>query len=173
MRAATLESRLEELGVLRSFSRPRVSNDNPYSESLFRTVKYRPDYPRRPFRSVEEACAWVAASDSLRHPSATAEKPLRSGGTVSESMSRRDNVIPAAGVGPRAAGVSRRWSGSIRRHQKTASLRLHYRWLPDRRQGHHLSWQSPNQAECAALFALIVDRNSGLLRIDYRRGACC
>jgi hypothetical protein len=39
MRAATLESRLEELGVLRSFSRPRVSNDNPYSESLFHTLK--------------------------------------------------------------------------------------------------------------------------------------
>ncbi len=38
MRAATLESRLEELGVLRSFSRPRVSNDNPYSESLFHTL---------------------------------------------------------------------------------------------------------------------------------------
>ncbi|WP_296368479.1 DDE-type integrase/transposase/recombinase [Vulcanococcus sp. Clear-D1] len=38
MRAATLETRLEELGVLRSFSRPRVSNDNPYSESLFRTA---------------------------------------------------------------------------------------------------------------------------------------
>jgi len=38
MRAATLESRLEELGVLRSFSRPRVSNDNPYSESLIRSV---------------------------------------------------------------------------------------------------------------------------------------
>jgi transposase InsO family protein len=38
MRAATLESRMEELGVLRSFSRPRVSNDNPYSESLFHTV---------------------------------------------------------------------------------------------------------------------------------------
>jgi transposase InsO family protein len=38
MRAATLESRLEQLGVLRSFSRPRVSNDDPYSESLFRTA---------------------------------------------------------------------------------------------------------------------------------------
>jgi transposase InsO family protein len=38
MRAAILESRLEELGVLRSFSRPRVSNANPYSESLFHTV---------------------------------------------------------------------------------------------------------------------------------------
>jgi transposase InsO family protein len=61
MRAATLESRLEELGVLRSFSRPRVSNDNPFSESLFRTVKYRPEYPRRPFQSVEKACSWVAA----------------------------------------------------------------------------------------------------------------
>jgi len=61
MRAATLEVRLEGLGVLRSFSRPRVSNDNPFSESLFRTVKYRPDYPRRPFLSQEEACAWVVA----------------------------------------------------------------------------------------------------------------
>jgi transposase InsO family protein len=61
MRAATLESRLEELGVLRSCSRPRVSNDNPYSESLFRTVTYRPDYSRRPFRSEEEACAWACA----------------------------------------------------------------------------------------------------------------
>ena len=61
LRAATLESRLEELGVLRSFSRPRVSNDNPYSESLFRTVKYRPDYPRKPFLSKGQACEWVAA----------------------------------------------------------------------------------------------------------------
>jgi hypothetical protein len=60
MRGATLESRLEEMGVLRSFSRPRVSNDNPYSESLFRTVKYRPDYPSRPFASKDEACEWVA-----------------------------------------------------------------------------------------------------------------
>ena len=49
LRAATLESRLEELGVVRSFSRPRVSNDNPYSESLFRTANYWPDYPSRPF----------------------------------------------------------------------------------------------------------------------------
>jgi hypothetical protein len=48
MRAATLEVRLEELGVLRSFSRPRVSNDSPYSEVLFRTAKYRPDDPSRP-----------------------------------------------------------------------------------------------------------------------------
>ena len=56
MRGATLESRLEEMVVLRSFSRPRVSNDNMYSESLFRTVKYRPDYHSRPFASKDEAC---------------------------------------------------------------------------------------------------------------------
>jgi len=60
MRAATLERRLEELGVLRSFSRPSFSNDNPYSESLFSTVKYRPDFRRRPFGSKVQACRWVA-----------------------------------------------------------------------------------------------------------------
>jgi putative transposase len=47
--------------VLRSFSRPRVSNDNLYSESLFRTAKYRHDYPRKPFTNKEEACKWVAS----------------------------------------------------------------------------------------------------------------
>jgi transposase InsO family protein len=45
IRPATLEVPLELMGVLRSFERPRVSIDNPYSESLFRTVKYRPDHP--------------------------------------------------------------------------------------------------------------------------------
>jgi len=61
MRAATLESQLKELGVLRSFSRPRLSNDNPYSESLCRSAKYRPDYPSRPFANKEEACEWACA----------------------------------------------------------------------------------------------------------------
>lgn len=61
MRLATLEVRLEELGVLRSFSRPRVSNDNPYSEALFRTAKYRPDYPSRPSAGKEEACQWAVS----------------------------------------------------------------------------------------------------------------
>ncbi|MFQ6540281.1 MULTISPECIES: transposase [Aphanothece] len=69
MRAATLEARLEELGVLRSFSRPRVSNDNPYSESLFRTVKYSPDYPIRPFTSKAEACEWVMSFVEWYNPS--------------------------------------------------------------------------------------------------------
>jgi putative transposase len=61
MRAATLEGRLEELGVLRSFSRPRVPTDNPYSESLFRTAKYRSDDPSRAFTSKDAACQWLAS----------------------------------------------------------------------------------------------------------------
>ena len=59
MKGATMLATLENLGVAASFSRPRVSNDNPYAESLFRTCKYRPDYPRRPFGSADEARAWT------------------------------------------------------------------------------------------------------------------
>jgi transposase InsO family protein len=49
MRGNTMVSTLQWLGVVPSFSRPHVSNDNPYSESLFRTLKYTPAYPRLPF----------------------------------------------------------------------------------------------------------------------------
>lgn len=51
---------LQSLGVVPSFSRPRVSNDNPFSEALFRTLKYVPEFPRRPFASIADAKAWVA-----------------------------------------------------------------------------------------------------------------
>ena len=47
---------LADLGVTQSHSRPHVSNDNPYSESQFKTLKYRPDFPRR-FASIEAARA--------------------------------------------------------------------------------------------------------------------
>ena len=59
MKGATMLATLEQLGVAPSFSRPRVSNDNAYAESLFRTCKYRPDYPGKPFGSLEEAQAWT------------------------------------------------------------------------------------------------------------------
>lgn len=60
MKAATLLAFLQGIGVMPSFSRPSVSNDNPYSESLFRTVKYRPEFPRNPFASLEQARSWAA-----------------------------------------------------------------------------------------------------------------
>jgi putative transposase len=59
MKGATMLATLQKLGVAASFSRPSVSNDNPYSEALFRTLKYRPEYPSKPFASVHEAQAWV------------------------------------------------------------------------------------------------------------------
>ena len=59
MKGATMLATLHSLGVIPSFSRPSVSNDNPYSESLFRTLKYRPEYPSRPFENIEQAQAWI------------------------------------------------------------------------------------------------------------------
>ncbi len=58
-RGFTLRAKLEALGITPSYSRPRVSNDNPYSESLFRTLKYRPAYPERGFDTIEAARKWV------------------------------------------------------------------------------------------------------------------
>jgi len=58
-KGATMLGKLQSLGVATSFSRPSVSNDNPYSESLFRTMKYRPAYPQKGFSIIDEAIAWV------------------------------------------------------------------------------------------------------------------
>ena len=59
MKASTMLVTLQRLGVVPSFSRPGVSNDNPFSESLFRTLKYRPEYPNQPFASEQDAQLWV------------------------------------------------------------------------------------------------------------------
>ena len=59
MKGATLLATLQQLGVAPSRSRPSVSNDNAYSESCFKTLKYRPDYPSKPFDSLAEARIWV------------------------------------------------------------------------------------------------------------------
>jgi transposase InsO family protein len=115
MRAATLESRLEELGVLRSFSRPRVSNDNPFSEALFRTVKYRPDYPNRPFASNEEACEWVRTfvdwyNHQHRHSGIKFVTPhQRHSGTATVICQQRADIYEKA-----RQAHPRRWSRSTR-----------------------------------------------------------
>ena len=59
MKGATMLATLQRLGVVPSFSRPSVSDDNPYSEALFRTLKYVPNYPDKPFESLESAREWV------------------------------------------------------------------------------------------------------------------
>lgn len=55
MKGATMLATLQQLGVTPSRSRPSVSNDNAYSESCFKTLKYRPDYPSKPFDSLAAA----------------------------------------------------------------------------------------------------------------------
>ena len=58
MTCGTMLARMEKLGVIPSFSRPAVSNDNPFSESLFGIIKYRPGYPGK-FSTKEEADEWM------------------------------------------------------------------------------------------------------------------
>jgi len=59
MRGATMVATLQWLGIVPSFSRPHVSDDNPYSEALFRTLKHGAAYPRLPFADIEAARQWV------------------------------------------------------------------------------------------------------------------
>ena len=59
MKGATMLATLQKLGVVPSFSRPSVSDDNAYSEAMFRTLKYVPSYPRKPFEGLEQARLWV------------------------------------------------------------------------------------------------------------------
>ena len=64
MIAGTITELYDTLGIRRSLSRPRVSNDNPHAEAGFKTLKYRPDWPDR-FNTIEEvaAMARLLASD--------------------------------------------------------------------------------------------------------------
>jgi putative transposase len=61
MKGSTLLQTLYALGIEPSYSRPRVSNDNPYAESIFRTCKYRPNFPTKGLASLQEARKWVLA----------------------------------------------------------------------------------------------------------------
>jgi transposase InsO family protein len=59
LKATTVLSMLYWLGVKPSYSRPRVSDDNAYAESLFRTAKYRPEFPAKGFATLDDARAWA------------------------------------------------------------------------------------------------------------------
>ena len=60
LKATTVLAMLHWLGVKPSYSRPRVSDDNAFVESLFRTAKYRPEFPERGFADLESARTWAA-----------------------------------------------------------------------------------------------------------------
>jgi putative transposase len=60
LKATTVLAMLYWLGVKPSYSRPRVSDDNAYAESLFRTAKYRPEFPAKGFADLDAARIWAA-----------------------------------------------------------------------------------------------------------------
>lgn len=61
LKATTVLAMLNWLGVEPSYSRPRVSDDNAYAESLFRTAKYRPEFPTKGFAELDDARAWAVS----------------------------------------------------------------------------------------------------------------
>ena len=61
MKGETMLATMQRLGVAPSRSRPSVSNDNPYSEALFRTLKYRPELPVKPFENLLQARRWATS----------------------------------------------------------------------------------------------------------------
>lgn len=115
MKGATLLATLERLGVAPSYSRPSVSNDNPYSESLFRTMKYRPAYPSGPFATLEAARRWVAVfvewynTEHLHSAIRFVTPAERHAGRDAQILAQRESVYAAA-----RARNPERWSGSTR-----------------------------------------------------------
>lgn len=125
MKGATMLATLQELGVMPSFSRPSVSNDNPYSESLFRTLKYRPEYPGRPFCDLAQARVWVTGfvdwyNHHHRHSAISFVTPQqRHSGEDMELLKQRTRIYSEA-----KQKAPNRWSGDIRNWDRKASVNL-------------------------------------------------
>lgn len=125
MKGSTMLATLLVLGIVASFSRPRVSDDNPYSEALFRTLKYRPWYPNRPFQSLEEARAWVSAfvdwyNDEHLHSAVGYVTPSdRHAGQDVEILAQRRNVYEEA-----KRRHPERWSGATRNWSRVEVVKL-------------------------------------------------
>ena len=101
MKGATMLMTLYNLGVIPSYSRPRVSNDNPFIESLFKTLKYTAGYPGK-FKSMEEARMWMANfvnwyNTEHRHSAIGYVTPMqRRSGVYKEIFDKRNNTLVAA-----------------------------------------------------------------------------
>ena len=110
MKGETMLATVQRLGLAHSRSRPAVSNDNPYSESLFKTLKYRPQFPLKPFEDLSQARRWVTElvrwyNDEHRHSAIGFVTPAQRHAQVDEHMlqartevceaARQNNLEPA------------------------------------------------------------------------------
>ncbi len=125
MKGATMLATMQKLGIVPSFSRPSVSNDNPFSESLFKTLKYVPSYPSKPFESLEEARKWVSKfvhwyNYSHRHSGLKFVTPAqRHNGEDIELLKQRKCVYEGA-----KKIYPGRWSGETRNWNHEAVVML-------------------------------------------------
>jgi len=132
MKGASLMETLYHLGVMESYSRPRVSNDNAYPEALFRTFKYRPGYPYQGFATLKEARDWVLDfvhwyNHEHKHSGLKFISPAeRHSGLSDEIMEKRKAVY----TGARRANPNR-WSGEIRNWDLPESVWLNPENEPD------------------------------------------
>lgn len=125
MKGATMLATLQELGVIPSFSRPSVSNDNPYSESLFRTLKYIPEYPGRPFSDLLAARTWVQGfvdwynHEHLHSAIKFVTPEQRHKGLDAKILAHRKQVYEQA-----QSNHPERWSGDIRNWEPVGAVYL-------------------------------------------------
>jgi len=133
MKGATMLATLQQLGVMPSLSRPAVSNDNPFSESLFKTLKYRPRYPLKPFEQVADARHWVSElvewyNHEHRHSAIRFVTPAqRHAGLDDDLLTQRQAVYADA-----RARNPKRWSRATRNWQKIQVVHLN----PDKTHEH-------------------------------------
>lgn len=131
MRGNTMIATLQRLGVAPSFSRPHVSNDNPYSEALFRTLKHIPAYPNLPFAGIDSAQRWVTwfvdwYNRSHRHSAIRYVTPdQRHFGQEPDILAQRRQLYQRA----RSANPER-WSGETRNWNPIASVVLNPEQVP-------------------------------------------
>jgi len=115
MKGASLLTTMYKLNVGSSYSRPRVSNDNAYAESIFRTCKYRPDYPYKGFVGIVQAREWVMQfvhwyNHTHKHSGIKFISPAqRHSGKDDKIIQKREQVYAAA-----KAKHPERWSGNTR-----------------------------------------------------------
>jgi putative transposase len=125
MKAQTMRAKLDELGVQSSYSRPRVSNDNPYSEALFRTLKYRPEWPSSGYSNLTQARDWVQKfvgwyNTEHKHSKINFVSPSERHAQQDEGiLAKRKVVLEAA-----KAAKPNRWSGSVRNCQPVGAVML-------------------------------------------------
>lgn len=130
MKGATMLVTMQKLGVLPSFSRPSVSNDNPYSESMFKTLKYCPQFPSKPFESIEAARDWVKAfviwynTEQLHSGINFVTPASKHAGEDIKILSQREKVYDEAKTKNPA-----RWSGTTRNWKPIREVKLN--WLKE------------------------------------------